>query len=67
MVFLLLHPPIFPTYLLARLREYGLSNQWPDLPESDWRRSAWKGIIRMENFARLWELGGWAMLLWDGK
>jgi hypothetical protein len=24
-------------------------------------------IVFMENAARVWELGGWAMLLWDGR
>jgi hypothetical protein len=67
LLFLLLHPPIFPSYILARLREYGLSNQWPDLPFDNWRRKAWRVVVWMENVARVWELGGWGMLLWDGR
>jgi len=67
LLFLLLHPPIFPSYILARLREYGLSNQWPDLPSDNWRRKAWRVVVWMENLARIWELGGWGMLLWDGR
>jgi peroxin-2 len=67
LLFLLLHPPIFPSYILTRLREYGLSNQWPDLPSDNWRRKAWRVVVWMENFARVWELGGWGMLLWDAR
>jgi peroxin-2 len=67
LLFLLLHPPIFPSYILTRLREYGLSNQWPDLPSSNWRRKAWRVVVWMENLARIWELGGWGMLIWDGR
>ena len=67
MLFLLLHPPIFPSYILTRLREYGLSNQWPDAVPGSWQRAVWNGITRLENFARLWELGGWIALLWDGR
>lgn len=67
LLFLLLHPPIFPSYILGRLRDHGLSKQWPDAPPGDWRRYAWKGITRLENLARIWELGGWLMLLWDGR
>jgi peroxin-2 len=67
LLFLLLHPPIFPSYILSRLREYGLSNQWPDLPSDNWRRKAWRVVVWMENLARIWELGGWGMLLWDGR
>ena len=64
---LLLHPPIIPAYILTRLREYGLSNQWPDLPSGNWRRRAWRLVVLLENVARIWEIGGWGLLLWDGK
>lgn len=67
LLYLLLHPPIFPSYLLARLRSYALSRQWPDLPPHDWRRKAWRTIIMLENAARAWELLGWGWFLWDGQ
>jgi peroxin-2 len=65
--YLLLHPPIFPTYVLTRLRQHALSRQWPDLPAHDWRRKAWKALVRVEDAARAWELLGWGWFLWDGR
>ncbi|EIW70622.1 hypothetical protein TREMEDRAFT_68135 [Tremella mesenterica DSM 1558] len=67
LLYLLLHPPIFPTYLLTRLRQYALSKRWPDRPSDDWRRRAWRMLVRVENIARAWELLGWGMFLWDGR
>ncbi|RSH87381.1 peroxisome assembly protein (Peroxin-2) [Saitozyma podzolica] len=67
LLYLLLHPPIFPTYVLTRLRQHALSSQWPDLPAHDWRRNAWRAIVRAENAARAWELLGWGWFLWDGQ
>ncbi|ORY34007.1 Pex12 amino terminal region-domain-containing protein [Naematelia encephala] len=67
LLYLLLHPPIFPSYLLTRLRQHALSSQWPDLPAHDWRRKAWKAVIRAETAAKAWELAGWGWFLWDGR
>ncbi|CAD6572738.1 MAG: peroxisome assembly protein (Peroxin-2) [Tremellales sp. Tagirdzhanova-0007] len=67
LLYLLLHPPIFPTYILTRLRHYALSRQWPDLPPHEWRRKAWKALVSVENAGRVWELAGWGWFLWDGR
>ncbi|KAK4688705.1 peroxin-2, partial [Tremellales sp. Uapishka_1] len=67
LLYLLLHPPLFPSYLLTRLRRHALSRQWPDLPPHEWRRKAWDLLVRVENAAKMWELAGWLGFLWDGK
>ncbi|WVR07023.1 hypothetical protein IAU60_004062 [Kwoniella sp. DSM 27419] len=67
LLYLLLHPPVFPTYLITRIRQYALSKQWPDLPNHDWRKKAWKVLGRIENAARAWELAGWGWFLYDGR
>ncbi|WWC70228.1 uncharacterized protein I206_104178 [Kwoniella pini CBS 10737] len=66
-LYLLLHPPIFPRYFLNRIREYALSKQWSDLPNYDLRKKAWRLIGRLENLSRIWELIGWLGFLYDGK
>ncbi|KAK8864373.1 hypothetical protein IAR55_001621 [Kwoniella newhampshirensis] len=67
LLYLLLHPPIFPTYLFGRIRIHALSRQWPDLPNHDWRKKAWKLLGRVEAAARIWEAIGWGWFLWDGR
>ncbi|WVF71449.1 hypothetical protein IAT40_006253 [Kwoniella sp. CBS 6097] len=67
LLYLILHPPIFPTYFLTRIREYALSKQWPDLPNHDWRKKAWRLLGRVENSGRIWELISWVWFLFDGK
>ncbi|WVQ72574.1 hypothetical protein IAR50_002132 [Cryptococcus sp. DSM 104548] len=67
LLYLLLHPPIFPSYILKRIRQHALSQQWPDLPQHDWRFKAWKCIGRVELAANIWAAVGWSMFLWDGK
>ncbi|WVQ67696.1 uncharacterized protein L199_005900 [Kwoniella botswanensis] len=67
LLYLLLHPPIFPCYLINRLKNYGLSNQWSDLPNHDYRKKFWKVLGRLESISKIWELIGWLGFLWDGK
>ncbi|WRT66339.1 uncharacterized protein IL334_003294 [Kwoniella shivajii] len=67
LLYLLLHPPIFPNYVLTRIREHALSNRWPDLPNHDFRQKVWKVIGKLENTSRIWELLGWIGFLFDGK
>ncbi|OCF36856.1 peroxin-2 [Kwoniella heveanensis BCC8398] len=67
LLYLLLHPPIFPTYLLTRIKEYALSKQWPDLPNHDWRKKAWRVLGKVENGGRIWELISWVWFLFDGR
>ncbi|WVQ99378.1 hypothetical protein IAU59_006511 [Kwoniella sp. CBS 9459] len=66
-LYLLLHPPIFPTYLMTRIREYALSKQWPDLPSHDWRKKVWKILGKVENAGRVWELISWICFLFDRR
>ncbi|WVW83886.1 hypothetical protein I302_105908 [Kwoniella bestiolae CBS 10118] len=67
LLYLLLHPPVFPRYLINRVKNYALSNQWSDLPNYDYRKKIWKILGRLESISRIWELGGWLAFLWDGK
>ncbi|WVQ82355.1 hypothetical protein IAT38_004483 [Cryptococcus sp. DSM 104549] len=67
LLYLLLHPPIFPSYLLKRIRQHALSQQWPDLPNHDWRKKAWRALGRVETAARVWEVAGWGWFLVDGR
>ncbi|WWC89355.1 uncharacterized protein L201_004277 [Kwoniella dendrophila CBS 6074] len=67
LLYLILHPPIFPNYIITRLREYSLSNQWSDLPNHDYRKTLWKLLNKLDNISRIWELLGWLGFLWDGK
>ncbi|OWZ81197.1 peroxin-2 [Cryptococcus neoformans Bt85] len=67
LLYLLFHPPIFPSYLLKRIRQHALSKQWPDFPNHDWRKKAWKALGRVELASKIWEAFGWAGFLWDGK
>ncbi|WWC61850.1 uncharacterized protein I303_104435 [Kwoniella dejecticola CBS 10117] len=67
LLYLLLHPPMFPKYFIKRIREYALSKQWSDLPNHDTRKKVWKAIGRLENLSRIWELVGWLSFLYDGK
>ncbi|WWD17329.1 hypothetical protein CI109_101769 [Kwoniella shandongensis] len=67
LLYLLLHPPIFPTYLMERIRKHAFSQQWPDLPNHDWRKKAWRVMGRVEAASRVWEAVGWGWFLWDGR
>lgn len=63
----LLHTPLFPSYVITRLRLLALSRQWPDLPRHTLRRKVWTLIERLESFGRLWETVGWGWFLYDGR
>ncbi|ODN79814.1 hypothetical protein L202_03711 [Cryptococcus amylolentus CBS 6039] len=67
LLYLILHPPLFLSYILKRIRQHALSQQWPDLPQHDWRLKCWKAIGRVESVANMWAAVSWAMFLWDGK
>lgn len=67
LLYILLHPPLIPRYLLKRARATALSRQWPDLPSHDIRRKLWKLLVRIETIAQAWELAGWGWFLWDGQ
>ncbi|ORX36661.1 Pex12 amino terminal region-domain-containing protein [Kockovaella imperatae] len=67
LLYLLLSPPIFPTYLLTRFREYALSKQWPDLPRRDLRKRIWSLITKLEVASKAWELVGWIWFLIDPR
>ncbi|GMK54333.1 hypothetical protein CspeluHIS016_0109190 [Cutaneotrichosporon spelunceum] len=67
LLYILLHPPLIPRYLLTRARVTALSRQWPDLPAHDIRRKLWRLLTRIEAFAQAWELAGWGWFLLDGR
>lgn len=54
-------------YLHGRLRTYGLSRSWPDVPSSDFRRRAWDVLLRLETLHATSALVGFVAFLWDGK